>query len=217
MNICRIASAFLFGVLVVLGLMQPGRADDEKEADEKKKTAEVVKRVVDAVGGEDKQLKLFQIKESLNVNADPTAGRFERVSVMEPPNHWWVGGQDRVKQDMEPATYLVWAWTLGALTDPKSKLTMLPKIEDGDTEAFGLQVSGTIDPPLDVYFDAKEARLFRIDWRTDTVRFSEWKELDGLKYPSRAIGYKKADGQPWYHSDILELTRLKELPQGLSR
>jgi hypothetical protein len=30
------------------------------------------------------------------------------VSVLEPPGHWWVGQGDRVVDDKEPATFLVW-------------------------------------------------------------------------------------------------------------
>jgi sulfatase modifying factor 1 len=207
-----------FRVVLVQSSAETARESAARDADEKAKTAEIVKRVVKAAGGEDKKLKLFQIKESLNLRADPKAKGFERVSVMEPPYHWWVGTNDRVVKESEPAVFLVWAWSLGALTDPKSKLAMLPDIEDGDRNAFGLRVSGTIDPPMDVYFDAKENRLLRIDWRADYYRFSELKELDGLKYPSRTIGYKKkAEGEPWFHSDILEVTRLKELPKGLVR
>jgi hypothetical protein len=81
---------------------------------------------------------------------------------------------------------------------------------------IGLRVSGTINPAMDTYFDKKENRLARIDWRNDIHRFSEWKDLDGLKYPSRTIGYRKS-GVAWYQSDITELTRLKELPKEFSK
>ena len=203
----------VFVILVGMLLIQHGRADEKGDADQKAKTAQVVKRVVEAVGGKDKLMKLFQIKEQLKVY-DLEGNGFERISVLEPPKYWWVDGEDRMD---EPAKYLVWAWTLGALNNPESKLTELPEIKEGDVSAYGLRVSGTIDPPLDMYFDKKDDLLLRIDWRDDFCRFSEWKEADGLKYPSRAIGFKKNDEKPWYQSDILELTRLTEAPEGLSR
>ena len=138
-------------------------------------TPKLIEQVVTAAGGKDKLLKLLRIKERLNVSSDPEKKGNERVSVLEPPEHWWLGTKDRVKQDKEPATFLVWAWTLGALVDPKSKVEALPEITEADQPAFGLRVSGTIDPPMDLYFSQADNRLVRIDWRSDIHRFSDWK------------------------------------------
>jgi hypothetical protein len=179
--------------------------------------ADTVKKAVAAVGGEDKLLKLFRIKERLNVSSDPEKKGNERVSVLEPPKYWWVGKRERVKEDKEPATFLVWAWTLGALTDAKSKLAAVPDVKEGDKALVGVRVSGTIDPPMELYFDKETHKLVRIDWRTDIHRFSEWKEHDGAKYPAKCVGYKKATNKPWYFTEVLELERLKELPAGLKR
>lgn len=180
-------------------------------------TKTLVKQVVTAAGGEDKLLKLFQTRERVNVSSDPDKKGNERVCVFEPPKHWWVGKKDRVKEQKEPATFLVWAWTLGALTDAKSKVDVIPEITEADKPAFGLRISGTIDPPMDIYFDKAESRLVRIDWRADIHRFSVWKEHDGVKYSAKCVGYKKNTGKPWYFSEIFELERLKELPDGLER
>lgn len=177
----------------------------------------LVEQVVKAAGGEDKLLKLFRIKEQLSIGSDPEKKGSERVSVLEPPTYWWLGKTERVKEQKEPATFLVWAWTLGAITDPKSKLELIADVIESDKPALGLRVSGTIDPPMDLYFDKAESRLVRIDWRSDIHRFSDWQEHDGVKYPAKCIGYKKASGKPWYFSEIVELTRLKELPEGLKR
>lgn len=180
----------------------------------------LVKQVVTAAGGEDKLLKLFRTRETVNVSSDPEKKAPERVSVYEPPNYWWTGKTERVvdeKAPKEPATFLVWAWTLGALTDPASKVDVIPEVTESDKPAFGLRVSGTVTPALDLYFDKAESRLLRIDWRSDIVRFSDWKEHDGVKYPAKCVGYKKSTGKPWYFSEIIELERLKELPEGLKR
>jgi hypothetical protein len=177
----------------------------------------IVKQVVVVAGGEEKLLKLFRIRERLNVSPDPEKKGNERVSVLEPPNYWWQGKQERVKDQKEPAIFLVWAWTLGALTDPKSKVEVIPEITEADRLTVGLRVSGTITPPMDLYFDKGESRLIRIDWRNDIHRFSDWKDHDGVKYPSKCVGYKKNTGKPWYFTEILELERLKELPEGLKR
>lgn len=183
-------------------------------------SAAVVKQVIDAVGGEDKLLRLFRTRETVNVSSDPDRKVPERVSIYEPPGYWWTGKNERVKnaeKPDEPATFLVWAWTLGILTDPASKLELIPDIVDDNKPAFGLRVSGTVNPPIDLYFDKAESRLVRIDWRSDIHRFSDWKELDGVKYPAKCAGYKKGSEKPWYFSEIVELERLKELPEGLLR
>lgn len=176
-----------------------------------------VKKVVAAAGGEDRLLKLFQIKELLVLGADPEKKGIERTSVVEPPNYWWLGKKERVKDEKEPAIFLVWAWTLGALTDPKSKIESIPELVEAERPAYGLRVSETINPPLDLYFDNETNRLVRIDWRADIHRFSQWKEHDGATYPAKCAGYKKATGKPWYFTEIVELQRLQELPEGLKR
>lgn len=179
--------------------------------------SDLVRQVVKAAGGEDKLLKLFRIREKINVSSDPDKKSNERVSVLEPPKYWWLGKKERVRDDKEPATFLVWAWTLGALTDPKSKVEAIPEIIDADQPLFGLRVSETITPPMEFYFDKTESRLVRIDWRSDIHRFSNWQEHDGVKYPAKCIGYKKSSGKPWYFTEIIELQRLTELPEGLQR
>ena len=60
-------------------------------------TATLVADAVEAAGGEDKLLKLFRIKERLNVSSDPEKKGNERVSVLEPPNYWWLGKKERVR------------------------------------------------------------------------------------------------------------------------
>ncbi len=180
----------------------------------------LVKQAVSAVGGEDKLLRLFRTRETVNVSSDPEKKVAPRTSVYEPPKYWWTGKNERVKNEAmpdEPATYLVWAWTLGILTDPASKLELLPEVTESDKPAVGLRVSGTVTPAMDCYFDKAEHRLVRIDWRSDIHRFSDWRETDGVKYPAKCVGYKKTSGKPWYFSEVIELERLKELPDGLQR
>ncbi len=161
-------------------------------------------------------LKLFRLQERLNVSSDPNKTGKERISVIEPPSYWWVGKRERVKGEQEPAIFLVWAWTLGALLDPKSKIDPIPETTDNGSHLTGLRVSGTIEPAMDVYFDKATYRLMRIDWQTDTHRFSEWRELEGLHYPSKCIGYKKT-GRAWYFSEIVGIERLSALPVELKR
>lgn len=178
-------------------------------------TKPIVERVVKAAGGEEKLLKTFRMKERLNVSSDPAKKGAERVSILAPPHVWWLGKTERVSEEKEPAIFLVWAWTLRALVDPKSKVEVLPDIVEADRQVFGLRVSETIQPAMDLYFDKTTARLLRIDWRSDIHRFDDWKEHDGATYAARCVGYKKSTGKPWYFTEVLELTRLKELPADL--
>ncbi|MDX2036715.1 MAG: hypothetical protein SFX72_08690 [Isosphaeraceae bacterium] len=177
----------------------------------------IADRAVESIGGEKAILRLFRIKERLNVSSDPNKPGKERTSILEPPKHWWLGKTDRVVSEKEPATFLVWAWTLGALVDPESKLTAIPSITDEGRKLLGLRVEGTIQPAMDLYFDAVDHRLARIDWRSDIHRFSDWRSVSGVHYPARCVGTKKNSGKRWYDTEILELERLESLPPGLSR
>jgi len=103
------------------------------------------------------------------------------------------------------------------VTDPKSKLEVLPETMEADMPAFGLRVSGTINPPMDLYFGKSDGLLLSIDWKSSVHRLSDWKEHDGVKYPTKCIGYKRKSNKPWYFSEIIELQRLEKLPDGLAR
>lgn len=180
----------------------------------------IISQVVGAVGGEDKLLRLFRTRETVNVSSDPDKVVPARESVYEPPKYWWTGRNERVKDEAkpdEPAVFLVWAWTLTILTDPASRVEVIPEVAEFDKPAIGLRVSGTVSPPMDLYFDKAESRLVRIDWRSDIHRFSDWRVVDGVMYPAKCIGFRKNTGKPWYFSEIVEIERLEKLPDGLKR
>ncbi len=136
------------------------------------------------------------------------------ASILEMPGWWWINKKERAD---EPAKFDVWAWTLGMLVDEKSKVEVVPDITDEGRAAFGLRVSGTVDPPMDLYFDKETSLLLRIDWRSDFYRFSEWQEHDGVKYASKTVIFKKAGGKPWFFHEVTEVERLKALPEGVTR
>jgi hypothetical protein len=175
-----------------------------------------IEKVVSAVGGKDKLLKIFRIKEIYHFGEkpEPDAGkkRSIRESVLEMPGWWWVNKKERGD---EPAKFDVWAWTLGVLVDEKSKVESIPGLSDEGRATFGLRVSGTVDPAMDLYFDKETSLLLRLDWRADIYRFSEWKEHDGVKYASKTVIYKKASEKPWFYHEVTELERLKALPEGI--
>ncbi len=178
----------------------------------------LIDKVVTAVGGKDKLLTLFRIKETFHFGANPTPDEGKkassRESVLDVPKYWWLGKKERAD---EPAKYDVWAWTLGILVDPQSKVEIIPDLTHEGPPLFGLSVSGTVDPAMDLYFDKETHLLRRIGWRGDYYLFSDWKEHDGVKYASKTVIYKKASGKPWFFHEVTEVQRLKELPAGLTR
>ena len=177
----------------------------------------LIAQAVAAVGGADKLLRQFRMKERYHSGADPMpkGGKStERESILDAPGYWWLGKKDRTE---EPAKFDVWAWTLVALTDARSVVEVVPDVTENARPAFGLRVSGTITPAMELYFDRETHLLVRMDWRKDLYRFSEWKEHDGVKYSAKTIIFKKATDQPWFYHEITALERLKELPSGLSR
>jgi len=178
------------------------------------KTKVFVGKVILAGGGEEKLLKLFRLKEQFNSGKTFVSPGTPRVSVVEPPLYWWLGKKERTT---EPAKFAVWAWTLGILTDPKSKIELIDDLTDNGKSLAGLRVTGSVTPALDMYFDKTNFQLDRIDWRNDIYRFSEWKEHDGAKYPSKCVMYRRNSGVPWFYHEIISVERLKELPSGLKR
>jgi hypothetical protein len=174
-------------------------------------------KVIEAAGGETNLMRLFRMKDLLKVGSNPDKPAKQRDAVLEPPEHWWIGKRDRVVANQEPATYLVWAWTLGILTDQASKIQLLPAIREGEHNLVGLRISESVSPPMDIYFRKSSHQLVRIDWRADIHRFSEWQDFGGVTYPSKCDGFKKNAKSPWYRCKILELETLAELPAGLKR
>lgn len=177
----------------------------------------LIQKAVHADGGQTNLLGYFTFKDNVRLGATDKGFGAKRESVMDAPRHWWLkaaGGYS--EREDEPATFLVWAWTLGALTSPASTVEMVPDVRDGDMELWGLRVSGSVKPAMELYFSKTNDLLARIDWRSDIHRFSAWTTSPtGTKYPARVVGYKKATGKSWYYDDVTEVTPLKELPEKL--
>jgi hypothetical protein len=175
---------------------------------------ELVSKVVAAAGGEETLLKLFRMEERYNSGKERTSPGTSRVSVVEPPKYWWIGTKER---GTEPAKITTWAWTLGVLNDPKSKLEILPDITEGEKTLTGLRVTESVDPAIDLYFDKSTYELVRVDWRNDIYRFSDWKDFDGTRYPAKCDMFRRNTGEPWFFHEIVAIERLQDLPEGLKR
>lgn len=218
--------------VVVLGLVLSGGigalpGEEPAAASREPAVQKLVDEATAAVGGKEKLLQLFEMKERLVLGPKQPPEvtpetKPSRTSVVEAPKHWWIGGKER---GVEPAKLLVHAWSLAVLHDPAAKLELLADAKLGETSCRVLKVSGIAPEPLELYFSAETLRLFAIDWRSDRHLFDAWKTTTGgLAYPSRTIGYKFADRKaktlaaaPWYQTDILNITPLAELPAGLTR
>jgi hypothetical protein len=177
----------------------------------------LVEKAVNAIGGNEKLLKIFRIKEIFHFGSTPEPAegkkRSTRESILSQPDKWWINKKER---GAEPAKDDVRAWSLDLLVDAKSKIEGIPDLADEGKTCFGLQVSGSVDPAMKFYFDKETNLLHRLDWRGDFYRFSDWKEHDGLKYASKTIIFKLKDNKPWFYHEVTELERLAQLPEGLA-
>lgn len=169
---------------------------------------ELVDKAIQAAGGQDKLLTTFRWKEKYYIGACKEG--VPREVKLTPPDHWWENGTDIAagNPDRLEKTYLVWVWTLAPLLDKDSTLAALPDVKVDDRACVGLRLSRRDRPDIDLYFDAETSLLARIDWRKYQIHFSEWKELDGFKYPAQAF-VRNADGSLSLRTELLELERLE--------
>ncbi|MBK8038907.1 MAG: hypothetical protein IPK22_17515 [Verrucomicrobiaceae bacterium] len=178
----------------------------------------LVEKALTAVGGKEKLLHSFRIREIFHFGSTPEPAegkkRSTRESILSQPDKWWINKKER---GAEPAKDDVRAWTLDLLVDPKSKIEVIPDLTDEGKTCFGLQVSGSVDPAMKFYFDKETSLLHRLDWRGDFYRFSDWKEHDGLKFAAKTIIFKVKDSKPWFFHEVTELERLAQLPEGLAK
>lgn len=197
------------GVICLLtgGLAQAEAADPKP----------MVEKAILAVGGKEKLLKIYRLKETFHFGetAEPPAGkkRSVRDSILSQPDHWWINKKER---GADPAKDDARAWSLDLLVDAKSRFELIHEIVDEGRTCLGLRVTGSVTPAMSFYFDKETYLLRRLDWRSDFYRFSEWKEHDGLRYASRTVIFKTKSGVPWFFHDITELERLAQLPAGLN-
>lgn len=191
---------------VVLALLGEASVEDPPDSSR----PELVETILLAAGGEESLLTCFRMRERFNAGTSRNASGPTRESFVCPPEIWWIGKKER---GTEPAKIVAWVWTLKALIDPRSRIEDLRVINDINSRVAGVRISGSVDPPLDAYFDAETFRLARIDWRDDVYRFSEWKTVDGFHYPSLCVMYRRKSLTPWFFHEILELERLHSLPQ----
>lgn len=173
-------------------------------------TPAVVGKALAAVGGSEKLLAAFRMTELYNSGELPepegSPKRTPRTSVIIMPGRWEVGGRERGK---EPAKDVVRAWALDLLVDPDSVIEPIAELTDENIRCTGLQISGSVTPAMKLYFDQQTHLLKRVDWRDDFYRFSDWRELDGLKYAARTSLFKLRDGKPWFHHEITGLERMQ--------
>jgi len=209
----RVSPAVVVAALASAGLCSPGRASADEPAAATPGRV-LAGKAVAAAGGADRRLTLFRMEERYNAGTERVLPGTARVSVIEPPDSWWIGTGER---GAEPAKTVAWAWTLGVLVDPRSQLAPIPDLTDDGKPLAGLRVTGSVEPALDMYFDQETHRLLRVDWRNDIYRFSDYRDLDGTAYPATCVMFRRSSGVPWFFHEILSIERLDSLPAGLTR
>jgi hypothetical protein len=210
---CRLVFWPFVLMLAALMFLNASHADDSSTSPASPEM-KLVSKVIAAAGGDEKLLTLFRMEERYSAGKEFVSPGTARVSVVEPPTSWWIGTKER---GTEPAKITAWAWTLGVLKDPKSKLELLPDITDNEKSLSGLRITESVDPAIDMYFDKETDGLVRVDWRNDIYRFSDWKDFDGTKYPAKCAMFRRSSGEPWFFHEIVKIERLQVLPEGLQR
>jgi squalene-hopene/tetraprenyl-beta-curcumene cyclase len=172
-------------------------------------------KIVSSHGGADKLLRTFKFTE-LYLLAGKDKGT-ERTSTLQPPNLWYVGKTERVsEQNKGGVCHDVWMWTLTPLVDPKTKLESLPDANIEGKAAHALKVSGSIEPPMNVFFDATTDDLLKIECKGEQFFFSAPMEVDGTRVPSKCVLIGKT-GKERMRTELKKTKRLPTLPADLPK
>lgn len=172
-------------------------------------------KIVTSHGGADKLLRTFKFTE-VYLLAGKDKGT-ERTSTLQPPNLWYVGKAERVsEQNKGGVCHDVWMWTLAPLIDPKTKLEALPDASVEGKAAHGLKVSVSIEPPMNVFFDAATDDLLKIEWKGEQFLFSTPMAVDGTRVPSKCVLIGK-NGKERMRTELKKIERLPSLPADLPK
>jgi type 1 glutamine amidotransferase len=177
--------------------------------------AELAKKIVAAHGGPDKLLRTFRFSETYQLAGRDKA--VDRTSTLQPPNLWYVGNRERVSQENKGGVcHDVWMWTLCPLVDAKTKLELLPDASVEGKAARVLRVSGSIEPAMNVLFDAATHDLLKIEWKGEQFFFSAPIEVDGTRLPSKCSLIGKT-GKERMRTELKKIERLSALPANLPK
>lgn len=212
------------GLCLAVALLVLGACSIPVQADEAAAKS-LVAKVIDRAGGEPRLLKLFRFRERVLIQdtpAEPPAPdeKGNRTSTIEVGDRMWTGTKRREKDKVR---ILIWAWTLRILTAPEAKVDTLEDAMVAGKAAVGLRVTNVTKQPVDLWFDKSSLRLAAIDYTDTRHIFSDWTTTpDGREYARHVAGYRFVDAtkkvvrdKQWYQTDILELTPLEKLPDGL--
>jgi hypothetical protein len=172
--------------------------------------ADHARRIVASHGGAEKLLRVFTFSETFRLGGREKGT--DRTSTLSPPNLWYVGKTERVAEENKGAAcHEVWMWTLAPLVHPQTKLASLPAMSVEGKAAHGLKVSGSIEPAMNVFFDAATDDLLKIEWRGEQFFFSEPLAVDGTRVPSKCILLGKS-GKERMRTELRDIVRLNSLP-----
>ena len=172
-------------------------------------------KIVASHGGADQLLRIFTFTE-VYLLAGKDKGT-ERTSIIQPPNLWYVGKRERVSGENKGGVcHDVWMWTLAPLVDPKTKLESLPDATIEGKAAHALKVSGSIEPPMNVFFEAASHDLVKIEWKGEQFLFSAPVAVDGTRVPSKCVLIGKT-GKERMRTELKKIERLPALPAELPK
>lgn len=170
----------------------------------------LAQRIVASHGGAEKLLRVFTFSEIYHIGGREKGT--DRTSTLSPPSLWYVGKTERVAEEGKSAAcHEVWMWTLAPLVHAKTKLAVLPAAVIAGKDARGLNVSGSIEPAMKVFFDAPTDDLLKIEWRGEQFFFSEPVTVDGTRVPSKCILLGKS-GKERMRTELRDIKRLSALP-----
>jgi outer membrane lipoprotein-sorting protein len=111
---------------------------------------------------------------------------------------------------------------LEGLNDKSFKLTILPDAKVGDHAAVGVKVSSPGHKDVSLYFDKQNGLLLKSETRAKNQSgeetkqesfFSDYKEVDGLKLPTKVV--VKRDGNPYVDAQYSDLKLFEKLDDNL--
>ncbi len=172
------------------------------------------RQIVASHGGPEKLLRKVKFTEKFHLDGD-LVSTSDRTSIVIPPKLWLVGYVERVPGEYNEAVATsVWMWTLVPLVHPATKLEFAPDTLVAGRKARGLKITGSIESPIEAYFDAATHDIVKMVWNSQQFFFWNPVEVSGTRVPSRTVLIRRS-GKEGFRAELRDIQRLEELPPEL--
>jgi outer membrane lipoprotein-sorting protein len=123
-------------------------------------------------------------------------------------------------EEQQAEMYAGWLTTLVPLKEKGFQLSAVGEIQVEGKPALGVRVRHAGYPQVNLFFDKKNGMLIKSEYRvgketTQDIYFKDFKDADGVKYPSR-IRIER-DGKRFIESHVTEMQLRTRLDEGLFR